>query len=155
MARQGSSRGAAEFLDALHELSVESEDEILSMSQDEVRSRLAEESIDLSVVKVTLANRLKAIQGERRLAVARERRLAREAQISSTLAEFGNDIAAMKAEIRRRLEVARARATPLQTSRVAIVFNRFQEASDEDLPGLLEDLNLLEDMRGLGSETDA
>lgn len=143
MATQRNPKGASEFLDTVHTLSVESEEEILSMSQEQVRTRLTEEGIDLSSAKTDLASRMKVFRGQQKLVEARERRMAQESLLAERKATTLLNADQMRAEIEQRLGLM-----PMPNNASAPVhayFNRFKEAADEDMPGLLDDLKVLEE----------
>lgn len=146
MTNERRQKSAAEFLSALNDLSLETEEEILAMSRDQLQARLSEEGINLDAAKADLASRLKTIRGQQRLAEARERRLATESAIATRTKRASLTIAQMRAEVNRLLGLLNPSRTPM----VQAYFNRFQEATDDDLPGLLEDLLLLDEQQKEG-----
>jgi hypothetical protein len=140
MPTEGRPQSDAEILSALHILALDTEDEILGMSREEVRAGLIEEGLDPDANKAKLAELLKTIRAQQRLAAAREAREAQEGALSPQRPTPALDYAQIRAEVSRRLGLL----SPTGSAQVQVAFNRFKEASDEDLPGLLDDLRLLE-----------
>ena len=145
MPREPRSKSGSEILEALYNLSLPSDEEIKTMPRDEVLASLAEDGIDLSSHRSQLRDRLTTIRAQLRLSDVRERRLATEAQIATRKHGSLLTVDEMRKEIDRRLGLLMP-AKP--NSPVYAYFNRFREASDEDLPALLEDLELLDEQSG-------
>ena len=62
---------ASEILDALHALSLDTEEEIFAMSCDQIRARLGEEGINLDAGRSEMKRKFQEIKGQQRLAAAR------------------------------------------------------------------------------------
>ena len=143
MAEERGSTEAEKILDALHTLSVETEDEILAMSREQVQMRLKEEGINIDAKKTEMRQRMDHIRRQRTLQEARERRIAAEEVFTQRPTITGYERMStdqMRTEASRRINQMSSSGTFVQT-----YFNRFNDASDDDLPGLLDDLRLLED----------
>lgn len=148
MANERRSKGASEILKTLHSLSLDTEDEILAMSRDEVRACLQQEGIDPDVLATEMGTRFNVIRGRARLSAARQQREA----LNRTLVHKQIVNALNLDEIKIQVEEKLGLLFPTQTQAAKVYYNRFKEASDEDLPGLLEDLSLLDALNAEGEE---
>jgi DNA anti-recombination protein RmuC len=142
MATERRSKSASEILQTLHSLSLVTEEEILAMSRDEIQACLKEEAIDLTTAKADLTIKLNEIRGQQRLRAAREARLAQDSTRSARQSSPGLSIDQIRAEVQRRLGLLSPPRSPL----VQTYFNRFKDMEDEDLPGLLSDLERLDEL---------
>ena len=142
MATERRPKEASEILDALHAFSLDTEDEILAMLRDQVRVRLGEEGIDPDSGKSEMKRRIQKIKGQQRLAAARQQRQAHEVTLVQRITNSSLSFDQMRTEVSLRL----SQLSPSGSAQVRAYFNRFQNASDDDLSGLLDDLRLLEEM---------
>ncbi|MDQ2774234.1 MAG: hypothetical protein M3Y57_04790 [Acidobacteriota bacterium] len=143
MATERRPKEASEILAALHSLSLDTEEEILAMSQDEVRARLQADGIDPDIASTETKRRFREIRGRQKLAAAREQRQSHAAFLSQRSPASGRmSFDQIRTEVSRRLnQLSSTKSAPAQ-----VYFNRFQNSSDDDLPGLLDDLRLLEEI---------
>ena len=141
MATERQPKEVSEILAALHSLSLDTEEEVLTMARDGVRARLQEEGIDPDAGKAEMKRRLQESRGRLRLAVAREQRQAQMASLAQRRPVDLMSFDQIRMEVSHRLNHLSTGPAPTQ-----VYFNRFKNASDDDLPGLLDDLRLLGEM---------
>lgn len=103
---------------------------------EEIKKELAEEGIDVDQMVSDVTSMIAKMQVERRLDAAREKRAVfdRLSKIKKGLCEKGN----VKEELAKILQ-------GFQPQLSAVYFRKLEEAKEEDLAAILEDLMLLED----------
>jgi hypothetical protein len=139
---------AKEILKRFHAFMVDQGD--LPDDAESVRTRLSEEGIDTAPLKRWAIESVGAIKAQAMLGGAREKRLHLQEAFEKLRERIGEMTPLRKAVL------AKIRALSESDPDGALVFCRkFEEIGDDDLPGLVEDLEMIEEMPDSDDESDA
>ncbi|MCB1100656.1 MAG: hypothetical protein KDN22_34155 [Verrucomicrobiae bacterium] len=117
----------------------------------DVRSRLAENGIDTARMRTWAKERVGAMKAQEILAKASSKRHSMLEAFESCKARLSRAAVPLKGDILERIQ-ALGETNP---SAAQVFCRKFEEASDEDLAGLHEDLTMLGEMEDKAAEGDA
>ncbi|NJD92192.1 MAG: hypothetical protein FIA91_11905 [Geobacter sp.] len=133
-------KNASDILKSLHGFIVGPEEDVTSLTPDQVQQYLKSEGIDSTPLVGDVKQRIAKLMAGQELANARERRLG---LVSKTQhASVSESQPSLKDKIRVMIE----RLTQGNPELATVYFRKFEESSEADLETLLEDLTLLEEL---------
>jgi len=132
-------QNASEILDALIEFTTPSHKEILEMSSEEIKSELEEEGINVNETVENLLNVVKQNQSRSTLLLAKKERERKLAQIRNIINSIVEKADVTKDELLSELKSR----FKFDNEKFLIFYRKFEEASNEDVRSLIEDLELL------------
>jgi hypothetical protein len=118
----------------LHEPEIENE------PREQIQAELKNASIDTAAVMKTVREKIGQAKSRQRLAAAHERRQALLAKVTRLKAMANTGGAKLRAQVKEMLDVEFA-----GQQEAVVLFRKFEEAKDEDLQTLLDDILLLDE----------
>lgn len=133
-------KNASDVLRSLHEFVVGPEEDFKEMPIEQVNEYLKSEGIDPVPLVTHVRQRIAKLKAEQELAQAREKRMNYSQKTSSHSDQIS--LTGLRDMVQEMIQSLTA-GNPAMAS---VYFRKFEEASDDDLESLLEDLSLLDEM---------
>lgn len=142
MPRDNDATTGKELVDRLLAFAQNPAEDVISMSTAEIDAYLQEEGIDAGAGCRELKRKLKAINGQRRLADARRGMEQFAGQVSRLAAKPKDALTNVREEILHRLGTI----SGSEPAVAQVYFRKLEGATDDDLESILEDLKLLDEL---------
>lgn len=128
---------ASDVLKSLHEFIIGPEEDVAAMPMEQVNDILKSEGIDPTSLIKQVKQRIIKVKAEQELAEARQKRM----DCVSKLQSHG---ATVTAGVKERVRAMIENLMPGSPELATVYFRKFEEANEEDLASLLDDLEALE-----------
>lgn len=133
---------ASDILRSLNEFILGEEEDVTLLPPERIQSHLKAEGIDPMPLVHQVRERIAKEKAKRELAEARERRLRYASNLQRPAS--GTSSPPLREKIREMLDMLK----PVNPELAAVYYRKFEEATEDDLASMLEDLSLLEQMDG-------
>lgn len=133
-------KNASDVLRSLHEFVIGPEEDVTKMPIEQVNEYLKSEGIDPVPLVTHVRQRIAKLKAEQELAQAREQRMNYAQRLSSASGKVS--LTGLRDKVQEMIQGL----TTGNPELASVYFRKFEEASDDDLESLLEDLSMLEEM---------